>query len=150
MTSLARPLSFRVRIGNSPQFPTVLEPTLIDLSKATRLKDVAFRVNSHKVDWITMELQTHAPEHQDLRQISIYVPYNLSFAGFGANVRQIISEATYGQWLDFDRLLVRFWESCSTRLMVSCTKPVGMQSMRDFVEHLLPEVARRGIMDLVE
>ena len=151
MTSLARPLGFRIYIANnSPPFLTVLEPTLIDLSTATRLKDITFRVNSHNVEWITTELQTLAPKHQDLRQISIHLPYNLSFAGFGPNIRRILSEATYEQWLEFDRLLVQFWESRSIRPTVTRTKVVGMQSMRDCIECLLPEVTRRGIMDLVE
>ena len=97
-----------------------------------------------------MELQTLAPKHQDLRQISIYVPYNPHFASFGADVRQIIGKATYGQWPDFDRILVQIWESRSIRPMVTCTRPVGTQSMRYCIEWLLPEVTRRGIMDLVE
>lgn len=151
MTSLVRPLNFRVRIDVSPPFLTGSKPTLIDLSKATRLKDVTFRVNFlHIVDWITTELQTLTPEHQDLRQISICVPYNMSFAGFGARVRRVISDATYGQWLDLDRLMIQFWELRSIRPMVTCTKPAGMQSMRDCIECLLPEVTRIGIMDLVE
>jgi len=129
-------------------------PTLIDLSNATRLQDVAFRVNFlHNVDWITTKLQTLTPEHQDLRRISIYIPYKLPIAVLGANIRRVISDTTYGQLLDFDRLLIQFWESRSIRLIVTCTKPIGMQnmrSMRDDLESLLPEVTRRGIMDLVE
>lgn len=126
-------------------------PTLVDLSKTTRLKGVSFRVDYLRhVDWITMELQSLTPKHHDLQQISIELPYNMTFAVSGANIVQTISDENYGQWLDLDRILVRFWESHSIRPVMKYPRPKPMQSMRVCIESLLPEATRRGIMEMVE
>ena len=64
------------------------------LSKATGLKSVT-------------------PEH--LRQISINIPSDFSSRSASVNIRRVIGETTYEQWLGLDRLLVRFWESYLVR-----------------------------------
>ena len=136
-TSFRRPLLYR-------KLTSVLVksgPTSINLSKATRLKDMVFRVESRSIEWVTMTLQTITPEHRDLQQISICVPYYLTLFEVGANVRQTIGELICGHWLGLDHLLVQFWESRLIRPRVGCTDCIGS---------LLPEITRRGIMDLVE
>jgi hypothetical protein len=124
-----------------PLFPFPGEPgsASIDLSKATKLKDVVFRLVSWSVEWITIPLQTITPEHQDLRQITIHVLYRLTT---DANAVR-----TIGEWTDLDLLLVKLWESRSIRPRV---EGVAEQDMRSCVERLLPEITRRGIVDLVE
>jgi hypothetical protein len=64
----------------------------------------------------------------------------------GASVRQAIGEEDLAQLLDLDRLLVQFWESHSVRLKVVC---VTLEQGRDHIDHLLPEVSGRGIVDFV-
>jgi len=55
----------------------------------------------------------------------------------------------YGQWLGLDRLLVQFLESRSTPPKVICTAVVGEKwIMRGFVECCLPELTRRGMIEL--
>jgi len=121
----------------------------IDLSKAARLKDVAFRAKSQSVKWITMALHTITPEHRDLRQISIYVHLDSTTTRVGANIRQTIGEQTSGQWLNLDRLLARFWESRSIRPKVIWMAPkVGKRAMRNCIGCLLPVITMRGLIDL--
>jgi hypothetical protein len=93
-----------------------------------------------------MTLRTITPEHRDFRQIEIHIPYYLILPGDSVNVRQAIGAANFGQWLDLDRLLVKLWESHSIRPKIV---PMEMTGTGDFVECLLPEVMRSGILDLV-
>ena len=120
--------------------------TSIDLSKATKLKDVAFQPNSWNVWWVTTALRTITPNHQDLRHLSIQTPQDPNLAGAAADPGQTVGETIDRQWSDLDLLLVQFWELRSIRPEV--TYPTG-QRMRDFVGNLLPEITKRGIVDLV-
>jgi hypothetical protein len=64
----------RVCTDNLLLFLDGSEPASIDLSKATKLKDVVFQPKSWSVEWITTALRTITPKHRDLRQISIHDP----------------------------------------------------------------------------
>ena len=133
-------------------YPLILvEPglTFIDLSKATRLAAVAFRVDGCSVEWVTTALQTIPPGHRDFRRVSIYAPRHLT--GAGADVKQTIAEQFLSQWLDLDRLLVRLWETRSIRPEVVCVRPhKNKQIMMDSMGCLLPELTKREVIDLVE
>ena len=97
-----------------------------------------------------MTLQTMTPKHRDLRQISIDLPFHLVIS-VGPNAWQTTGETIYGQWLDFDHLLVQFWESRSIRLRVMSTMSTREErAVRDLIGRLLPEITRRGIVDLVQ
>ena len=48
--------------------------------------------------------------------------------------------------MDLDRLLVQFWDSRSIRPKVVTEK----KGKRDWAGYLLPEITKRGIIDLVE
>ena len=124
----------------------------VDLSNATKLNDAAFRVISENVSWTTMALQTITPEHRDFRHISIFVPYHSLHCVYPrAQVERAVQETIYQQWLDLDGLLVQFWESRSIRPRVTCEMPAWEgQGVRDSIKRLLPEVTRRGIMDLLQ
>ena len=120
----------------------------IDLSKARKLRDVIFRPGSLSVEWIATAFQTTTPNHRQLQKISIRLPSHLR--NVNANVIKRWSP-TYGQWLDLDHLLVQFWESRSTRPKVICTARVGRKwDLKRFTECLLPELARRGAVGLVD
>ena len=125
----------------------------VDLSKATRLKDVIFRPKSRGADWITTTLQTITSRHQDLRQISIHVPNALSLPNVDTNVGRIIREETRRQWSGPDRLMVQFWELHSIRPRITYTTPKEVTQntcVRDLIGHFLPEITGRGIVDFVE
>ena len=110
------------------------------------LEDVFFQAKSENVDWITMALRTITDEHQDLRRVSICVP----FVGADTGVGRIVGQVVCRQWLDLDRSLVQLWESHSIRPVVKCKTPIlEGQDMRDCIRRLMPEVTRRGIIDLV-
>jgi hypothetical protein len=122
-------------------------PALIDLSKATKLEDVAFDPDSWDIEWVVTALRTITPEHRDLRRISIHMPYRLTTTYGGGNATQSIGDPVYGQWLGLDRLLVQLWESRSVRPRII---HMATQDLRDCAGFLLPEVTKRGIIDLVE
>ena len=151
MSSLVRSFGNQVRTINSFSFPVESESALIDLSMATKLKYLIFRVESRRVDWTNVALRTITPEHQDLRQITIYLPYDSTLSGAGANVRRATGEQLFGQWLEFDHLLVQLWESRWIRPRILYYAPPGTEKdISESVGCLLPDATKRGIIDLAE
>ena len=151
MVSLVHPFNIHFRTSNSFLISVGWWPDSIDLSKAARLKGSAFRVESQRVDWITMALQTIVPEHRDFQQITIYLPYDPRLSGAGADVRRIAGELIFEQWLELDRILVQLWESHSIRPKIMCFAPRGMEKeITECVGRLLPEITGREIVDLAE
>ena len=108
----------------------------LDLSKATKLRDIVFRCKNSGVQRVTAALHTIEPKN--IEQISL----ELSHYIFWRTVHQ--------EWLDLDSLLVRFWTLHSLRLKVTYESRRGWGDRRETVARLLPEVMRRGIADLVE
>jgi len=111
----------------------------LDLSKATKLKDVEFRCGKPDIQWIIMALQTI--ESKNLRQITIDL-YALSVRQIGETVSQ--------EWLDLDRLLVRLSTSHSIRPKITNGKWDGGANLGSIVPILLPELTRRGAVDVAE
>ena len=100
-----------------------------------------------------MAIQTIPLKHRDPPQISIHVPYDTTLANLGANLGQDIGERVFGQWPELDRFLVQFWESCSVRPKVVCTRlkeEKAKEKVRGSIKCSLPEMTKRGIIDLVE
>jgi len=96
-----------------------------------------------------MALQTITSDRRDLH-VSIYVPDYMAYINVDANAEQTIGETNFGQWLDLDRILVQLWESRSIRIRVIRTSLRSEKhGMRDCIGHLLPEMMRRGMIDLV-
>ena len=124
----------------------------VNLSKATKLKAARFWCTELRVEWITMALRTITPNHRNLRQIFIGIPYALSRHGVGANIRQTLGETIYERWLDLDHLFIQLWESNSIRpgVRYSCTSESEKKETVDCVSCLLPEATKRGIVDLVK
>lgn len=118
----------------------------LNLSKATKLRDLTFRPGLETIGWITMALQTITPDHKDLRDISIYALYCLTHSCVG--IKQTLGEATCMQWLDLDRLLIQLWESHSILPTVGCAR-LGEQgeAMECCIGFLLPEITKRRIVD---
>ena len=119
----------------------------INLSKATKLRDVVFHPRSQNVDWILMALQTITPNHRDLRRITIYVPNCSSLFMVDTDSRRTITEAMRVQWLDLDLLLVRLSESHSIRPRVIRAVPKMIGGMGDYIGRLLPELTKTGVIN---
>ena len=135
-----------VRTSNLTVFQVGSDPGSFDLSRATKLRGLDFRPESQSAEWITAALRTITPEHRELRQISIHMPYYLTHLGMG--VGEFVGEATCREWSDLDRLLVQFWESRSIRPKVGCVRLEQIQqSTEDCIGCLLPEMTKRGIFD---
>jgi hypothetical protein len=118
----------------------------IDLSNATKLKDVVFQPISRNVKWIPAILRT-ALKLRDLREISIYLPNYITATSVGTDIGRVIGEENGREWLDLDRLLVQFWESSSIRPKVVCSTQMDTGNSIGY-QCLLPEITKRGIIDL--
>jgi len=107
----------------------------INLSRARKLRDVLFRCRRLHAQWISKTLRTARPEN--LQLLSLELPHSVAVEGA---IRQ--------EWLDLDSLLVEFWVSHSLRLVIRAAENGGKE-LRDYVARFLPELAGRGIADLV-
>jgi hypothetical protein len=112
--------------------------TPLDLSQAAKLKDLLFRCGGSNVQRITMALQTVRSKH--LRQITIH-PCAASARLSGEPVPQ--------EWQDLDILLVQFWTSHLIRPKIMYDPGKGVNDIRGLAPSLLPELTRRGAVDLV-
>ena len=109
----------------------------LDLSKATKLKDLELRWKRLSVGWITMALGTVKSEY--LRKITIH-----------PTTAATIEDSIYQEWQELDQLLVQFWTTHSVRPRLAYRVGKGGQDLRDCAPRLLPELSRRGLVDLVE
>ena len=109
----------------------------LDLSKLTKLKDVVFECPD--IQRITMTLRT--TESTNLEQITIIYPID-----FG----QVIVESAYREWKDLDRLLLQFWVSHSIRAKIRYEQRNEGRDLRDVAPRFLPELTRRGVVDLIK
>ena len=125
---------------------------LINLSRATRLKVAQFWCDQLSAEWIVMALQTITSKHRDLRRISFHIPYHDTVGAPSTDIRKTVGETAYEQWLDLDRLLVQFWESHLIRPKITYSYGLedGRKGGMDFVSRLLPEITKRGVVDLVK
>lgn len=123
----------------------------IDLSKAKKLKDVAFRCRTLNCGWIIRTLKTIVFEQQGLQQISIRIP-RVANPSYDHSIAQQIKSMEPGVgWLDLDRLLVQFWELGSIHLRVVCPQiRRGTMGAVGLVACFMPELANMGILNLVD
>jgi hypothetical protein len=130
--------------------PELSWDTSPDLSIAKKLREVEFCAEDFTTAWVTMTLKTISSEHRDLRRVSIYC---FGFPGLGdrgANARVIVGDALYGHWMDLDRTLIQLWESLAVRAKLSYYSTGKGKRARKFVECLLPETTKRGMIKLVD
>ena len=109
----------------------------IDLSTATKLKHLMLRCGGSSIQRVITSLQTVVSE--SLQQITIHPHATVLL---GTAVRQ--------EWQYLDHLLVRFWTSHSIRPRIVYEQYMGEREMRNHTSSLLPELTRRGLIDLVE
>lgn len=115
--------------------------TPLDLSKVTKLKDVEFRLHRPEPQWTIMSLRT--AQSQNLRQITITIDSLVAFIG-------PVGEVIHHQWRDLDRLLVQLWTSRSIIPKVRYERRNRRDDMGDLAPSLLPELASRGAVSVVE
>jgi hypothetical protein len=122
-----------------------------DLSKATKLQDIVFTCGSSP-QWTIMTLRTITPNHRNLRQISLSLPFGFCSSNHDptdlAYLRRVTGEMAYAEWLKLDHLIAQLWESHSIRARI----PYSVLSydeiaVRRFVGGLLPEVTAGGVAD---
>jgi hypothetical protein len=117
---------------------------VIDLSKATKLRLVAF-VFETDANWITNTLNTILPDHRDLQEILIYfVPYLEISPDDPIDSKGLVGEEVYKQWMDLDGRLAQLWEAHAVR-----TKLVAARKEFRIAMGLLPEITKRGVLQLV-
>jgi hypothetical protein len=111
----------------------------LDLSKATKLKELSFRFGGLDVQRITMALQTVQSKH--LQQITIH-----SCGNFANPVEETVRQG----WQDLDRTC---WSNSGppTRFVQRSRTRRGRDRMigEFLASRLLPELTRRGLVDLV-
>ena len=111
-----------------------------DLSKASKLKDLMFLVRRSNIHWIIAALQT--VKSKNLEEITIRL--------HSTTLGNSTVEMNHLEWQDLDRLLVQFWTSHSIRPRLVYGPNSGGWNARDHAQSLLPELTRRGLVDLVE
>jgi hypothetical protein len=127
----------------------------LDLSKATKLKDLSLRCAGANIRRFTLTLQTI--RSKNLQQITIHTRATIAdLQLISASIRRYsasanpVEEKVRQEWQDLDRLLVQFWISHSIRPKITYeTWKIGDDS-RGLVQSLLPELTRRGLVDLIE
>ena len=113
-------------------------PLPLDLSKATRLEDIQLNLNPRTVQWVTGTLRTAKSEY--LRQITIFIPSSFT------NPAQA---TVHREWEDLDHALVQLWTSRSVRPRLKYVKTPECDKVERQVRALLPELASRGVIDVV-
>jgi hypothetical protein len=121
----------------------------VDLSKAIKLREVVFRFDGLSPVWVTRTLRTITPEHRDLQQISIHNTFRYSRRSVPVDAKQLAGEEGYEEWMDLDRALIQLWESRTVRTRLFNAGREGGK-MRELRRGLLPEVTKRGIIELVD
>ena len=99
-----------------------------------------------------MALKTITSGHRDLREVTIHntIPAIFAFFDNPADARQLVGDESYAQWMDLDRLLIRLSESDAVSVRIGCWSLGGDTETREYIENLLPEVARGGSSRLVD
>ena len=111
-----------------------------------------FRCGTSSSEWIAKTLDTITSRHRSLQRISIHLPHIYHQITREDGLTERAARMDFGiQWLDLDNILVRFWDSRSIRpkVVYPLTRNYK-EEMRNGAGHLLPEVTKRGIIDLVE
>ena len=109
----------------------------LDLSSATKIKELKLLQAGSSVQWIVRTLQT--VKSKSIQLISICLSTALPEM-----------EYDHREWQDLDHLLIRFWTSHSIRPRVMYLARYGGKDLGDRFPSLLPELTRRGLVDIVK
>ena len=100
----------------------------LDLSKATKLKDLEFRWHEPNVQWISAAIQTI--KFGNLRKITLQLIPTLP---------DLLEDKVRLEWRDLDHLLVQLWTTRSIRPVVTFGGRTG-----GLVPTLLPGLTSKG------
>lgn len=155
LTPSVRPFDTCFHTDSLPLFLAEPGTVSVNLSKATRLKDVAFLCGRLGAERVSLTLRAMISNQRNLQQISLQVPdvpYDPTLnRADPANARRPIGEVIHEQWLELDHRFVQLWELYSIRPKLLYYTPQGKdrEGAISSVQCLLPEITRRGIADLV-
>jgi hypothetical protein len=110
----------------------------LDLSKATKLKNLSFRCRGQSIQWIAMALPSVTSKN--LQQIITHC---------NTTCANPIGETVHREWRDLDRLFIQFWISHSIRPKIEYEATEGENNLRALAPSLLPELMWRRAVDLV-
>lgn len=110
----------------------------LDLSKASKLKDLAFTCRSSNIHWVIAGLRT--VESKNLQHITIHLKTP-------PGIRNSLDQR---DWQDLDQLLVQSWTSHSIRPQLVYSPNSRGEETRNHTPSLLPEMTKRGLLNLVE
>ena len=122
---------------------------MIDLSKATKLREVAFNLDGIYNPWVTMTLKTVTPRHIDLQEITISSSTLSRFVRRLPNIRRYAGHRLR-QWMELDTVLVQLWESHPVHVKIAYCSGVDWEQVPELIEELMPETTRRGIVETVD
>jgi hypothetical protein len=120
----------------------------IDLSKATKLKDLSL-VSILDPGWITSTLRTITRDHGNLQRFTIDVSEVLEVLDVGdpnpTGPRDILGETVYERWLELDRFLAQLLKSHPICLEFLCPSfaSIDEEDARILVSRLLPGITGR-------
>ena len=112
---------------------------LINLSSLAKLEDVVLEWGMQDVQWIATTLQT--AESKNLRQITLHSH---------AFIEIPFPETFLRGWRDLDRFLLQLWTLRSVRSKIAIMKGLEGRDLGGLASMLLPGLASRGAVDLVE
>ena len=119
----------------------------IDLSEATKLKEVVLRPIPCDINWVTLGLKTITSTHKDLREVSLIIPFH------SIPINKGFDEGVYTQWADLDRALIQFQLTHPIRtklLYIAGSDTEAGKRASEFIESLLPEAIKGGAIRLVD
>ena len=109
----------------------------LDLSEATKLKDLEFHC-CRSTQWVTTMVRT--AKSGSLQKIAV-------ISSAATAIR--IEEEVYWEWQDLDHLLLQLWTSRSIRPKVVYKRGRREDGTGDVVSRLLPELTKRGVVEVV-
>ena len=89
-------------------------------------------------------------DHHDTPNSQIHEPSIDHHTALSIRPPVTTEEAVYEEWKDLDQLLLQFVASHSIRPMIAYVTEEGGMFLRLNVQDLLPELTKRGSVDLVE
>ena len=84
-----------------PDHPSIETPSELDLSKATKLKDIVFLCSLSGSEWIIAALRTITSNHRDLRQIAIQVPPASRAVTLGKRIPVYDGRTSIASWCSY-------------------------------------------------
>jgi hypothetical protein len=117
---------------------------LIDLSKAPKLKEVAFTLDAFSVTWVAAILRTITSENGDLQEVSFKGVAFYHNIDMPADVRTHVGDESYREWMDLDCVLVQLWQLHAVHVKIVFNF-VREELSWKLIGGLLPETTKREV-----